>query len=51
LTGRHFIGIEKDQKYFEIAEQRIRDAERGSELDMFVPLPAAPEFPTLHAVN
>ena len=26
-TGRNFIGIEKDPKYFEIAEKRIRDAE------------------------
>ena len=25
-TGRNFIGIEKDEKYFEIAKQRIRDA-------------------------
>lgn len=25
-TGRHFIGIEKDDKYFEIAKQRINDA-------------------------
>ena len=25
-TGRSFIGIEKDEKYFEIAKQRIRDA-------------------------
>lgn len=25
-TGRSFIGIEKDDKYYEIAEQRINDA-------------------------
>jgi len=25
-TGRKFIGIEKDEKYFEIAKQRIHDA-------------------------
>lgn len=26
-TGRNFIGIEKEQKYFNIAEKRIKDAE------------------------
>lgn len=26
-TGRHFIGIEMDEKYFGIAEQRIKDAQ------------------------
>lgn len=25
-TGRKFVGIEKDEKYFEIAQQRIKDA-------------------------
>ena len=25
-TGRHFIGIERDEKYFEIAKQRIESA-------------------------
>jgi site-specific DNA-methyltransferase (adenine-specific) len=25
-TGRHFIGMEKDKSYFDIACQRIRDA-------------------------
>ena len=25
-TGRDFIGIEKESKYFEIAKQRINDA-------------------------
>ena len=25
-TGRNFIGIEIDEKYFKIAEQRIKDA-------------------------
>ena len=24
-TGRHFIGIEKDEKYFEIAKNRINE--------------------------
>ena len=53
LTGRNFIGIEKDQKYFVIAEQRIKAAEQadaGSELSSFLPLPATLEFPTLQAV-
>jgi site-specific DNA-methyltransferase (adenine-specific) len=27
-TGRNFIGIEKDEKYFEIAKQRIEDRQR-----------------------
>lgn len=26
-TGRRFIGIEKEKKYFEIAKKRIADAE------------------------
>ena len=26
-TNRKFIGIEKDDKYFEIAEKRIKDAQ------------------------
>ena len=26
-TGRHFIGIEKDDKYFDIAQKRIRGTE------------------------
>lgn len=25
-TGRRFVGIEKDNKYFKVAEQRINDA-------------------------
>lgn len=25
-TGRKFIGIEKDEKYFKIAEERIKEA-------------------------
>ena len=28
-TGRNFIGIEIDKNYFEIAEQRIADAEQN----------------------
>ena len=28
-TGRHFIGIEKDEKYFEIAKKRIYDSKRN----------------------
>ena len=29
-TGRHFIGIELDQGYFDIAVQRIAEAEKGA---------------------
>ena len=28
LNNRNFIGIEKDEKYFEIAKERIAEAER-----------------------
>lgn len=31
-VGRNFIGIEKDDKYFEIARQRIEDAQRNKRL-------------------
>lgn len=31
-TGRDFIGIEKDDKYFEVAEERIRKAEEERQL-------------------
>ena len=34
-TGRRFIGIEKEQKYFEIALKRIREAERLAKCDLF----------------
>jgi DNA modification methylase len=34
-TGRRFIGIEKEPKYFEIALKRIRDAERLAKCDLF----------------
>ena len=34
-TGRHFIGIEKEPKYFEIALKRIREAERLAKCDLF----------------
>ena len=34
-TGRSFIGVELDDKYFQIASERIRDAERAS-ADMVV---------------
>jgi DNA modification methylase len=27
-TGRNFIGIEKEQNYFEIAERRIKEAQQ-----------------------
>ncbi|ELW90961.1 DNA methylase family protein [Acinetobacter sp. WC-743] len=36
-TGRHFIGIEKEQKYFEIAKERIASAgiEKARQPDLF----------------
>ena len=36
-TGRHFIGIEKEQKYFEIAKERIASAgiEKERQPDLF----------------
>lgn len=34
-TGRRFIGIEKEPKYFEIALKRIREAERLKKCDLF----------------
>ena len=34
-TGRRFIGIEKEPKYFEIALRRIREAERMAKCDLF----------------
>lgn len=34
-TGRKFIGIEKDPKYFAIAVKRIREAERLANCDLF----------------
>lgn len=34
-TGRKFIGIEKEPKYFEIALKRIREAERLAKCDLF----------------
>lgn len=41
-TQRNFIGIEKDDKYFAIAEDRIRDAvKERSLLDAEVPMPVA----------
>ena len=30
-TNRNFIGIEKDDKYFEIAKKRIKDAQKEKE--------------------
>ena len=32
---RNFIGIEKDDKYFEIAKKRIADAIKDSETKLF----------------
>jgi DNA modification methylase len=34
-TNRNFIGIEKDDNYFEIAEQRIKDQQRKNEEELF----------------
>ena len=34
-TNRSFIGIEKDEQYFKIAEQRITDAVREKQLTLF----------------
>ncbi len=36
-TGRHFIGIEKEEKYFEIAKERIALAgiEKERQPDLF----------------
>jgi len=45
-TARNFIGIEKDPKYFEIAEKRIRDAELAlapKEADWLADLEPTPE--------
>ncbi len=43
--GRHFIGIELDEKYFNVACKRIRDA--YAQPDMFVPQYEKPEQQTL----
>ena len=40
--GRNFIGIEKDPQYFEIAKERIAEAERRKNNDFFVKKPTAP---------
>lgn len=36
-TGRHFIGIEKEEKYFEIAKERIASAgiEKEKQFSLF----------------
>ena len=34
-AGRRFIGIEKDEEYFDIALKRIREAERLAKCDLF----------------
>lgn len=34
-TGRQFIGIEKEKKYFEIAKKRIQEAERLNSSNLF----------------
>jgi DNA modification methylase len=40
--GRNFIGIEKDPQYFEIAKERIAEAERRKNNEFFVKKPDAP---------
>jgi DNA modification methylase len=40
--GRNFIGIEKDPQYFEIASERIAEAERRKNNEFFVKKPDAP---------
>ena len=32
--GRHFVGIESDQRFFDIARRRIEDAQRQSTFDL-----------------
>ena len=34
-TNRNFIGIEKDNKYFEIAEDRINKAQKEKQKQLF----------------
>jgi site-specific DNA-methyltransferase (adenine-specific) len=41
-TGRNFIGIEKDEKYFEIAKERITEAERHKNNESFAKKPDSP---------
>ena len=33
-TNRNFIGIEKEDKYFEIAKKRIKEAEQNKKEDI-----------------
>jgi DNA modification methylase len=40
--GKSFIGIEKDPQYFEIAKERIAEAERRKNNEFFVKKPDAP---------
>ena len=40
--GKNFIGIEKDPQYFEIAKERIAEAERRKNNEFFVKKPTAP---------
>ena len=46
--GRKFIGIEIDEKYFDIACKRIEDAYRQP--DMFIPVPAKQEQSLLEGI-
>lgn len=40
--GRNFIGIEKDPQYFEIAKERIAEAERRKNNEFFIKKPTEP---------
>ena len=42
LNNRNFIGIEKDPQYFEIAKERIAEAERRKNNESFVKKPTEP---------
>ena len=44
-TGRRFIGIEKDDEWFEVARERIETARRADEQPI-VPIPCAPKVRT-----
>ena len=48
-TNRNFIGIEKDEKYFGIAEKRINDAIVSSVSDFSSPPDVARAFDSVQA--
>ena len=41
-TNRNFMGIEKDPQYFDIAKERIAEAERRKNNESFVKKPDSP---------